>query len=92
MSGAGCVPVRRAMRQFIEDVAVVAKIAPDDDPEPIPPIPPEPEECCQSGCVPCVYDRYNDEMDEYREQLRAWRARHESTADHGAGDGLPIKG
>ena len=47
-----------------------------DDPEPVPPTAPSPNECCQSGCIPCVYDLYNDEMDIYREQLRAWRARH----------------
>ncbi|GAB3336483.1 oxidoreductase-like domain-containing protein [Bordetella tumulicola] len=54
----------------------VLPTAPVDDPEPIPPIAPEPYECCQSGCDPCIYDLYNDEMDKYREQLRAWRARH----------------
>ncbi|WP_415822125.1 oxidoreductase-like domain-containing protein [Bordetella tumbae] len=47
-----------------------------DDPEPVPPTPPSPNECCQSGCIPCVYDMYNDEMETYREALRAWRARH----------------
>jgi len=49
---------------------------PEDDLEPVPPTPPEPYECCQSGCIPCVYDLYNDEMDRYREALKAWRERH----------------
>lgn len=48
----------------------------DDDPPPIPPEAPAPEECCNSGCIPCVYDTYNEAMDEYRAALKAWRARH----------------
>lgn len=49
---------------------------PDDDPPPVPPEAPAPEECCNSGCIPCVYDTYNEAMDDYREALKAWRARH----------------
>ncbi|CUI59151.1 oxidoreductase-like domain-containing protein [Achromobacter xylosoxidans] len=48
----------------------------DDDPPPVPPEAPAPEECCNSGCIPCVYDTYNEAMDEYRAALKAWRARH----------------
>lgn len=49
----------------------------DDDPAPLPPERPAPEECCNSGCIPCVYDLYDEAMDRYREALKAWRARHE---------------
>lgn len=49
---------------------------PAPDPRPQPPQAPEPGDCCQSGCIPCVYDLYDDAMEQYREQLRAWRARH----------------
>ncbi len=52
---------------------------PDDDPPPTPPEAPAPEECCNSGCIPCVYDTYNEAMDEYRDALKAWRARHGET-------------
>lgn len=48
-------------------------------PEPKPPLPPrEPEldECCGSGCVVCVFDRYEQELERYREALRAWEAAH----------------
>lgn len=31
----------------------------------IPPKPEEPDDCCMSGCVNCVWDRYQDEMEEY---------------------------
>ncbi|CAB3737505.1 hypothetical protein LMG3458_05434 [Achromobacter deleyi] len=48
----------------------------DDDPPPVPPEAPAPEECCNSGCIPCVYDTYNEAMDAYRDALKAWRARH----------------
>lgn len=52
------------------------------DPRPEPPEKPLPSDCCDSGCDPCVHDSYADEMDEYREQLAAWLARHpEQAAD-----------
>jgi len=46
-----------------------------DDPKPLPPDRPGDNECCQSGCDPCVFDFYNDEMERYRQELRAWEAR-----------------
>ncbi|MFT3803189.1 MAG: oxidoreductase-like domain-containing protein [Burkholderiaceae bacterium] len=48
----------------------------DDDPPPEPPLRPDPEDCCRSGCVPCVFDIYADELARYETALRAWRARH----------------
>ncbi|WP_051003566.1 oxidoreductase-like domain-containing protein [Cupriavidus sp. BIS7] len=53
-----------------------------DDPRPQPPERPGDNECCGSGCDPCVFDFYNDEMERYRQELRAWEARqaaHEQT-------------
>jgi len=55
---------------------VMAHAGPADDPEPVAPEPPAPGDCCQSGCIPCVYDLYDEALERYREQLRAWRARH----------------
>ncbi|MCR4159508.1 oxidoreductase-like domain-containing protein [Kerstersia gyiorum] len=46
-----------------------------DDPRPEPPEAPGPNECCESGCVPCVYDLYAEAMQEYREALAAWEQR-----------------
>ncbi|MFT4103920.1 MAG: oxidoreductase-like domain-containing protein [Burkholderiaceae bacterium] len=48
----------------------------DNDPPPEPPPRPDPEDCCRSGCVPCVFDLYADELARYEAELRAWRARH----------------
>lgn len=45
------------------------------DPEPVPPVQPGLGDCCCSGCVPCVFDLYEDAMDRYRVQLAAWQAR-----------------
>ncbi|WP_164741273.1 oxidoreductase-like domain-containing protein [Achromobacter spanius] len=42
-----------------------------------PPERPAPEECCNSGCIPCVYDMYDEAMENYRQALKAWRIRHE---------------
>ena len=47
----------------------------DDDPPPQPPRSPDPDECCQSGCNPCVYDRYWDAYSRYERELEAWKKR-----------------
>jgi len=46
------------------------------DPPPQPPEPPLPSDCCDSGCAVCVHDTYAEELQWYREQLAAWRARN----------------
>ncbi|QDQ87518.1 oxidoreductase-like protein [Alcaligenaceae bacterium SJ-26] len=46
------------------------------DPPPQCPEAPGPNECCQSGCDPCVLDLYAEELQQYREALRQWQARH----------------
>ena len=53
----------------------------DADPDPMPQPPPQPDldACCGNGCDPCVFDYYDLAMDEYRQALRAWRARHPET-------------
>ena len=51
-----------------------------DDPRPLPPREPAPEECCGGGCEPCVYDRYNDALERYRDALQAWLQRHPDAA------------
>lgn len=50
--------------------------APEDDPRPQPPEPPLPSDCCDSGCDPCIYDLYNDELQLYRQRLADWLQRH----------------
>jgi hypothetical protein len=52
------------------------------DPRPTPPERPSPDECCHSGCHPCVFDLYQDALDRYEQQLRAWEARH-APGSHG---------
>jgi len=55
------------------------------DPKPEKPPAPEPWECCQSGCEPCVYDRYWEALTNYEAALQAWESRqpggHSSTED-----------
>lgn len=46
-----------------------------DDPPPVPPVRPAPEDCCNGGCLPCVFDLYEDAMERYRIELAAWHAR-----------------
>ncbi|CAB3791211.1 hypothetical protein LMG28688_03264 [Paraburkholderia caffeinitolerans] len=47
----------------------------EDDPRPSPPERPNDEDCCQSGCSPCIFDLYYEEMDRWRAALKAWEAR-----------------
>ncbi|WP_213956412.1 MULTISPECIES: oxidoreductase-like domain-containing protein [unclassified Variovorax] len=48
------------------------------DPDPMPQAPEQPDldACCGDGCNPCIFDLYDLAMDEYRQALRAWHARH----------------
>ena len=48
------------------------------DAPPVAPIAPEPWECCQSGCDPCIYDRYWQAMERYETALRAWQERNQT--------------
>ena len=45
------------------------------DPAPVMPREPEDGECCQSGCDPCVYDRYWDALNRYEQALAEWKNR-----------------
>lgn len=56
---------------------------PGDDPRPLKPEPPLPAECCESGCDPCVYDTYAEELEWYRTALAAWRDRNPGAEDGG---------
>jgi hypothetical protein len=47
-----------------------------DDPRPVAPQPPDPADCCGDGCMPCIYDTYDEALSAYRSALAAWRARH----------------
>jgi hypothetical protein len=42
--------------------------------KPQPPREPAPGECCGTGCIPCVMDIYQEEMDQYCKDLAAWEA------------------
>ncbi|WP_373429586.1 MULTISPECIES: oxidoreductase-like domain-containing protein [Cupriavidus] len=64
------------MSQVSPEVPVAGSTLTPDDPRPEPPERPADGECCGSGCDPCIFDYYYQELDRYREALRAWEARH----------------
>ena len=47
-----------------------------DDPMPVPPEQPDIDACCGNGCDPCIFDLHDLAMDDFRQRLRAWKARH----------------
>ncbi|MEM5340837.1 oxidoreductase-like domain-containing protein [Paraburkholderia azotifigens] len=59
------------------------------DPRPTPPVRPDPDDCCHSGCDPCVFDLYDEEVTRYRAALAAWEARHAEPLQPGKREGRP---
>jgi hypothetical protein len=58
---------------------------PADDPRPLPPERPGDDECCRSGCDPCIFDLYQEELEQYRARLKEWEARHPQLPREAAG-------
>ncbi|HJV87473.1 MAG TPA: oxidoreductase-like domain-containing protein [Noviherbaspirillum sp.] len=56
-----------------------------DDPPPMQPERPGDEECCQSGCDPCVFDWYAQELERYRADFAAWEERQRKKDNRPAG-------
>lgn len=52
-----------------------------DDPPPQRPPEPDALDCCGEGCVPCIYDLYEQALEHYQEALAAWRQRHPDEAE-----------
>jgi hypothetical protein len=50
---------------------------------PLAPQAPDLDDCCGNGCDPCIFDRHDMAMDEYRQALRAWQARQGDAPDQG---------
>ncbi|WP_334188260.1 oxidoreductase-like domain-containing protein [Noviherbaspirillum sp.] len=48
------------------------------DPRPVAPQRPVNDECCRSGCSPCVFDLYAEDLAVYEAALRAWEERQAS--------------
>ncbi len=55
---------------------------PADDPAPQPPVEPPLEACCTSGCNPCIFDTYAEELQQYRRDLQAWQARQQERKEN----------
>lgn len=61
-----------------------------EDPRPLPPREPESWECCQSGCDPCVFDRYWEDYTRYERALAEWERRRGGRAGDAAGSGSRV--
>lgn len=68
----------RYNRQGMDETARIA------DPKPVPPDKPLPTDCCGGGCVMCVLDVYEDQLERYQAALAAWQARHATDGNSGA--------
>jgi hypothetical protein len=56
----------------------------DDAPRPVPPERPGPDDCCRGACDPCIFEIYEEALERYRAQLRAWEERQARTKAGGA--------
>ena len=56
-------------------MAMTTKTSQPADPRPVPPEQPDDSECCRSGCDPCIFDLYQQALEEYRIKLKEWEAR-----------------
>jgi hypothetical protein len=45
------------------------------------PEPPSPSDCCMSGCLRCVFDLYDLELERWEEQVASIRARQTQAKD-----------
>ena len=50
------------------------------DPRPEPPERPTDDMCCGRGCIPCIFDYYEDALCRYEAALKAWLERHPGMA------------
>jgi hypothetical protein len=48
------------------------------DSPPTPPEKPLASDCCGGGCPRCVYDLYDEALEHYRQDLRAWQQRQDN--------------
>jgi hypothetical protein len=55
----------------------------DDDPRPQPPVRPGDEDCCKGGCDRCVFDLYEDALERYEFELKAWEERRKARSAAG---------
>ena len=75
----------------------------EDDPRPTPPERPEDYMCCGRGCMPCIFDVYDQALTRYEAQLQEWETRRAGGVVEGyapssgvelyyriAGQGLPL--
>lgn len=51
------------------------------DPRPQPPREPESDACCGQGCAMCVWDKYELQMERYKEELEAWLKRNPESSE-----------
>ncbi|WP_348674615.1 oxidoreductase-like domain-containing protein [uncultured Abyssibacter sp.] len=47
-----------------------------EQPRPQPPEKPLDSDCCETGCDPCVWDMYSDQVRAYERALKAWQERN----------------
>ena len=47
---------------------------------PVAPLTPDINDCCLSGCIPCIFDQYDEALARYRLELQAWQQRQAEAA------------
>jgi hypothetical protein len=60
-------------------------VASQEDPPPVAPLRPDSSECCQGGCDRCVFVLFDEALERYELELRAWQERRRQAAGDAQG-------
>ena len=88
----GVTTFRRARADLVQGYRVKARFGEpmdsrykqDLDSPPEPPVRPADEDCCRGGCERCVFDLYEDALERFEADLRAWTERQDGCRPQGA--------
>jgi len=75
VSGIIAEPAQTVRRTEIFPFTAMPDFPPEDDPPPVAPVRPEFDDCCGSGCNPCIFELYEQAVERFEAEYKAWEAR-----------------
>jgi hypothetical protein len=71
----GQIDLRFAIRNIDEMKRTMHPSSSTNDPRPVEPPRPDDDACCHGGCDLCIFDLFEEALEQYRVDLRAWEER-----------------